>query len=187
VPSDWVPIELVGIGLDSAAVADLQSRLSDAHPRSKPVEAELARMFQEVARAASRNGVLEAYLYSRAVGDRMAVASLTIAAATPEHPREHDDLGLLALRLRSEVDPEQPRPDISVAETLAGEALRSERRRVITTENGDSLESHEVQYFAPIPGDKRVLVLTFTTPNVGAARPFTNLFDAIAEGLQWKT
>jgi hypothetical protein len=184
-PSDWVALDLAQIARSPAAVADLQSRLTHSHPRASPVPAQLTDQFQTLANAARRSGVIEAYLYSRAIGDRMAVASLTIAAALPEHPGEHTDLDLLALRLRTEVDAEQPPTDISIAATLAGETVRIERRRVVDDATGP-LETHEVQYLAPIPAGERLLILTFTTPNVGAARPFTELFDAIAGGLQWR-
>ncbi len=43
-----------------------------------------------------------------------------------------------------------------------------------------------LQYFIPVPGTARLLVLSFSTPNLSLAPAFLELFDAMAESLHWR-
>lgn len=43
-----------------------------------------------------------------------------------------------------------------------------------------------VQYFVPVPGVPSLLVLSFSTPNLPLAEVFVELFDAMAQTLQWR-
>jgi hypothetical protein len=43
-----------------------------------------------------------------------------------------------------------------------------------------------VQYFVPLPGSTDLVLLSFSTPNLGLADAMVELFDAMAESLQWR-
>jgi hypothetical protein len=70
----------------------------------------------------------------------------------------------------------------------AGPAARLRRRLPVGGATGPSglpEEVDTVQYFVPFPDADRLAVLTFSTPNVGLADAFAEVFDAVASTLQW--
>ena len=50
---------------------------------------------------------------------------------------------------------------------------------------GAEIEVETVQWFVLHPTGRWLAVLTFSTPNVGLAEAFGEVFDAIAWSLQW--
>jgi hypothetical protein len=87
----------------------------------------------------------------------------------------------------------QPRGPIAGAATAtkelrAGWSLRARRRTSIEPPGleGHPVEVESVQYFVPLPGSTDLVLLSFSTPNLGLAEPMVELFDAIAESLQWR-
>jgi hypothetical protein len=50
---------------------------------------------------------------------------------------------------------------------------------------GREVPNEVVQYFVPVPGHDKAVVLTFSTPTVQIDVAFPALFAAIAESLHW--
>jgi hypothetical protein len=75
-----------------------------------------------------------------------------------------------------------------IVELPAGPAVRLRRRTdsELAGTTGETAVAAETQYFVPIPATDRMLVLTFATPNVGFHAEFEELFDRMAETLQWQ-
>lgn len=66
----------------------------------------------------------------------------------------------------------------------AGPSVRVQRRQV-SNDAGVRVEVETVQWFVLHPTGERMAVLSFSTPNVGLAEAFGEVFDAIAWSLQW--
>jgi hypothetical protein len=73
-------------------------------------------------------------------------------------------------------------------ELIAGWALRARRRMTVEPPGleGHPVEVESLQYFVPLPGSTDLVLLSFSTPNLGLADPMVELFDAMAESLQWR-
>lgn len=65
----------------------------------------------------------------------------------------------------------------------AGPAARLRRRQSAPTTNGQVVPVESVQYFVPLPVGDRLVLLSFSTPCLGLAEAFVELFDTIAETL----
>ena len=59
------------------------------------------------------------------------------------------------------------------------------RKGVRPTVVGREVDTDVVQYFVPVPGGDRLVVLTFSTPIAALADGFAGLFDAIAGTLRF--
>jgi hypothetical protein len=84
-----------------------------------------------------------------------------------------------------------PAPDrdtTEIVELPAGPAVRLRRRTDsgLAGTGGETAQAAETQYFVPVPATDRMLVLTFATPNLGFRSEFEELFDRMAETLQWQ-
>jgi len=75
-----------------------------------------------------------------------------------------------------------------IVELAAGPAVRLRRGgdSELGGSTGETAQTAETQYFVPIPDTDRMLVLTFATPNVAFSEQFEELFDRIAETLEWQ-
>jgi hypothetical protein len=75
-----------------------------------------------------------------------------------------------------------------IVELPAGPAVRLRRNTDsgLAGSTGETAAAAETQYFVPIPATDRMLVLTFATPNIGFRGEFEELFDRMAETLQWQ-
>jgi hypothetical protein len=73
-------------------------------------------------------------------------------------------------------------------ELRAGWSVRARRRILIEPPGfeGHPVEVENLQYFVPLPGSTDLVLLSFSTPNLGLADPMVELFDAMAESLQWR-
>jgi hypothetical protein len=75
-----------------------------------------------------------------------------------------------------------------VVQLAAGPAVRLRRGgdSELGGSTGETAHTAETQYFVPIPDTDRMLVLTFATPNLPFREQFDELFDRIAETLEWQ-
>lgn len=74
----------------------------------------------------------------------------------------------------------------TVVELSAGPAVRLRRRGSAEGPDARVVEVEMLQYFVVVPGAARLLLLTFSTPNVALADALVELFDAIASTLRWR-
>lgn len=140
-----------------------------------------------------------ASLYSDTVEGKTMSASLVVsvvdAVGDGDGESDGDPAGLTGIRLEIAEDlVAEFRTDGAAAEvrTLeAGPAARVRRRQPVETgpdpSSGRRAEVDTLQYFVPFPDGDRLAVMTFSTPNLGLADAFAELFDAIASTLQWST
>ncbi|HTC80073.1 MAG TPA: hypothetical protein VK848_00900, partial [Acidimicrobiia bacterium] len=64
---------------------------------------------------------------------------------------------------------------------------RVRRRGRVPAENGSGTgpEAEIVTWYVPHESGRRLAVLTFSTPNVGLAEEFGEVFDTVADTLRW--
>jgi hypothetical protein len=182
-PATWRSVD-VGrlVGGDDASLDGAMGAVGLARfPGGQPDD--VHRLTRDTLRAAGSAGALELYVFQQTVDDRSVSSSLLTSVREAISEQDHDDLDLLAMRVRvAAAGQQETMDDLSVtALPHAGDALRIERRRWVPLgEGARSVETHELQYLVPVPGVKAVLVLTFSTPNPTVAPAFRRLWDAVA-------
>ena len=75
--------------------------------------------------------------------------------------------------------------DLARIALRSSSALRLARRDRIEDSDGAMREGLIVQYWLPIPGSKRVVLVSCSTPLLGLDDTMINFFDAIARGARW--
>jgi len=182
-PAAWIDLEL-DPGKRAASIASVVERRAEG-------DRERVRAMLEAAGAdAAGQGAVFASLYSDTVAGKAVSASLVVAVVDAEpddepgpEPSESAALGL-AIAQGLAADFRDGGADGQVRALDAGPAARVRSRQRI----GDGERESPVdvlQYFVPFPQGDRLAVLTFSTPNVGLADAFAEVFDAIAGTLQW--
>jgi len=78
------------------------------------------------------------------------------------------------------------RLDGEVRQLPVGPAVRVRRRRSVAVEDGANPSDVEiVQWYSLHETGRRLATMTFSTPNVGLADEFGEVFDLIAATLRW--
>jgi hypothetical protein len=121
--------------------------------------------------------------------DAVAAQPGRIGAAGPPSangPARPDDSG--AATGTAQPEPDEAIGTTEIVELPAGPAVRLRRHTDsgLAGTSGETAKAAETQYFIPIPATDRMLVLTFATPNLGFRVEFEELFDRMAETLQWQ-
>lgn len=144
----------------------------------------LVEVFQTAREARGRAGVLYAAGLVDAVGGQPVTAGLTVAAvdlqAVGNGQPDSADAEAIAEFFRG--GPEQP-AEVSIGQIAGRDAARVEVIRPTDDDPDNKLYSLSVQYYVPL-SEGRLMALSFTTPMVGFAKPFSALFDAIASTLR---
>lgn len=179
-PATWHRLELSEGGREASIDEILEattkpgSAYDDARSRMR-VELEKA---AEIGRA---SGAALAYVYWGAPDGKIASASLFVAlvdAAPPPKgetsPGQAELAAALAARYRGEV-----------GRLAVGPAARVRRRGRLPGRTPDGSEAEIVTWYVPHESGRRLAVLTFSTPNVGLADEFGEVFDALAGTLRW--
>jgi len=142
------------------------------------------RMTDQLERAvdsAVGQGAVLGYVLLTSGGGKVASASLFVSLVDgvgdpgDQVPEPAAAAGALAARLGGEV---RPLP--------VGPAVRVRRRRSVALEDGGNPSDVEiVQWYALHETGRRLATMTFSTPNVGLADEFGEVFDLIAATLRW--
>jgi hypothetical protein len=139
----------------------------------------MERLERAVETALAEGAVLGYVLLSTA-GGKVATASLFVslidgAGDVGDVPESAAAAGALAARLGGEV-----------RELPVGPAVRVRRRQSVPLDVGAGPSDVEiVQWYALNGSGRRLALLTFSTPNVGLADQFGEVFDLIAATLRW--
>lgn len=198
VPANWYALDLDPRTRTEAIAKVVEQRLGPGTaPEQLQVRRELTGMLRGYARQAASHGAIYAALMDEVLAGTPISASMIVAAG--EAPRDDDGEPILAAEdlaaalAASEQDPgfvsadvgDKPAPE--VFEMLAGMGVRLRRTTEagIVTPDGRELATAESQYFVAVPDTDKVLVLTFSTPNLGVREALEELFDAIARTLDW--
>lgn len=145
---------------------------------------QLADLLEGVAaQAQAKNGVYAAF-YSDILEDKPVSASLivSIVPAAGEPPPPGSDAMSVAKVLQQMLPPDV---DTELRQLGAGPAVRVRRRLEAAIAGVGNLAIEDVQYVVVLPDLMRLALLDFSTPTVGLAEPFVELFDAIAGTLTW--
>jgi hypothetical protein len=159
-------------------------------PDREQIRRELQGWLEQATADARSQGAVFASVLADTVERQPVGACLIASLARDDGPGLGDDrarVEALAGRLARLGGPLAGIP-IGVRELPAGSAVRSRRRATIDSLafDGHPVEVESLQYFVLIPGTTDVLLLSFSTPNLGLADAMVELFDATAESLQWR-
>lgn len=124
------------------------------------------------------------WLFTEQAGPLPLAASLTTFLTAAPHLDAQPTVDDLAAR----IEPGDDRVQVRRVDLPAGAAVRVASTTTGSARDldGEELTSYVVQFYVPVPGAPRVLVLTFATPVVALAEAMGQLFDAIAASLVWE-
>lgn len=186
-PANWFDLDLDPATSEASVERLVEERAGDA-PEQAEVRAQMARLLRRASTDAARQGAVFASLLSDVVEGRPVAASLLVSLKADSADAASGDLKALAERLRRPTGSNQGPAEVGVVELPAASAVRVRRRTATEPEGagGERAEVETVQYFVPVPGVPSLLVLSFSTPNLPLAEVFVELFDAMAQTLQWR-
>lgn len=190
-PASWLPLDL-DPRTREASIARLVAERAEASPETAHLGPELARMLEAATAEAQQRGGVFAAVYSTESEGRPVGASVVVSLVSAERKLEPPPVGdprrVLAEGLRERYA--GPDADTTVVELPCGPATRVRRRLRMEVPVGAGApvagaDVEQVQFFVPLPGATHIALLTFSTPNVGLAEPFGQLFEAMAGTLTW--
>ena len=187
-PGNWFDLDLDPRTRNEsiAAMVDAHIARSAATPENRQV---LVRLLRRTARDAADRGMVFASLMSE-VAEGIPVsasATVTLSGALDSEERSISDPSRIATELRTKDGGAGRRREVSVVDLPAGRAVRLVGTRTGDVEGiAEGIVTHEVQSFVPVPGTRLLAVLTFTTPVLALAEPFTGLFDTMAQNFAFE-
>jgi hypothetical protein len=182
-----LPLAWVELDLNPATRAEAIARILDERGAAGQAlglsRAQLADMLESIAaQAEAKNGVYAAF-YSDILEDKPVSASLIVSMvpATGGPPPPGSDAMSVAKVLQQMFPPEN---DTELRQIATGPALRVRRRLEAPISGVGTVSIEDLQYIVVLPDLTRLAVLDFSTPTIGLADLFVELFDAIAGTLE---
>jgi hypothetical protein len=179
-PATWHRLELSEEGR-AASIDGIVEAKTKPGPDYAGARSRIKRELERAAELGIHSGASLAYVYWAAPAGKVASASLFVAlvdAAAPSEgeipPGPAELASALAARYRGEV-----------GLLSGGPAARVRRRGRLSVSKADVLEAEIVTWYVPHESGRRLAVLTFSTPNVELADEFGEIFDALANTVQW--
>jgi len=184
VPANWLTVDL-DARTSRRSIARLVEERAGSHPETAESRRQLTQMLQTAAEDAIEQGAVYAAILSTVIAERPVSASLICTVTTSPEPVEVDQVAS-ELR-RPHTSPSVPL-EVEVVDLPVGRAVRTRGRRIgeMPAPVLRRVEVESLQYFVPVPGAKRLLLLSFSTPNLPIADALVELFDAIAATLRWE-
>ncbi|MEC4016489.1 hypothetical protein [Streptomyces sp. H27-D2] len=181
VPYGWFQLKLDPDDRDRSivALAEYQFRGLDNAPHLKE---QFMRELQKRAKEAYKVGGMELYLSTLSVGSLPLASSLLVTMPPPDAWPGSATVHELADSLRGSGR------DVRVVELpVAGRAVRERRKEAPSpdTQMGNTLPTTTVTFHVPIPASSAWLMMAFSTPIEPLADRMEELFDTVAETLQW--
>ena len=189
-PANWFDLDL-NPSTSAESIARLVEDRVGGGAEQAENRREVVRMLRKATVDAREQEAIFASVLSDVIEGRPVAASVIVSLAKDGSPAPGDT----ATRVRAlEVRLAEPGGPIAGAATAtkelpgAGWSLRARRRVSIEPPGleGHPVEVDNVQYFVPLPGSTDLVLLSFSTPNLGLADAMAELFDAVAESLQWR-
>ena len=181
-PATWNRLDLAP-ATRLTSIARLVKRTTKAGPEFAEARTTMRAEFERAAEIGAASGASLAFVYWSAPEGKVASASLFVALVDATGRLEgHPAPGPRAL-----ADALAARYGGEVGELEAGPAARVRRRGRVPAENGSGTgpEAEIVTWYVPHESGRRLAVLTFSTPNVGLAEEFGEVFDTVADTLRW--
>lgn len=179
VPDDWVRIRVAEPDERESDVRTVARAVTRGRPDRDTLLPQLSRLLSDAATAYGDDHTVEVYLSLVQEGGLPVVCALAVGVVPPQlapGPAEAVEAAFL--------HGAGPDGRAEVAE-LAGGAVPRVRRRVHTEFGTDQrVESDLSQYCFVVPGGGLV-VLSFSTPQLGLLEPLHALFDAVAGSFRW--
>jgi hypothetical protein len=184
-PTDWFEVD--------PRAPDLMAELLRATaPRATPdlagetLAALLLPVFVEVRRAQQHADVvmLAGFLNSYAGEEPDVPYIATASMSAVLSPPFQGDVRVTESLVRT--GPADKGRNVRVVTLPSGEAVMTQGRTVLKHETwDDAIDAYGKRFYAPVPDDDRLLVLSFVTPNLALQDVFDELFDSIAESLSF--
>lgn len=176
-PDDWWRIRLRDDQARQADIAALATRVTAGRPDARPMARQLTDLLDEITEDSEPHAV-ETWLSLLTEGGWPIACSLTLAIipAPGQAGRSLLHAGLVQLAGGPS--------EVAVIDTLAGPATRV-HRQVVSSLGGKDLPSEVMQYVIAFPDGDGAVLLSFSTPLLGATEAFFALFDSIAASTRW--
>jgi hypothetical protein len=190
-PATWVQLDL-DPATRAASIQRLVKERAEAFPEAARFGPELARSLEATVAAAQEQGGVFAAVFSTVSDGKPVGASVVVSLIPRANPSTETSVGdprrVLAEGFRERYA--GPETDVAVVDLPPGPATRVRRRlraEVPVGSGGPAVgaDVEQVQYFVPLPGVTHLALLSFSTPNLGLAEPFGELFEAMARTLTW--
>jgi hypothetical protein len=184
-PATWFDLDL-DPATRAASIARMVEERTGAGPEEAARRVELRAVLERAAADAATQGAVYAALFSDVIEGRPVSGSLVVSLREGQGGAPPAGMGprVVVEGLRRVLEGQGT---VEVRELPIGPAVRV-RKRVhgqIAPGEGPVAEVESVQWFVPLPGGQHLALLSFSTPTVGLAEPFGELFDAIAGTLSW--
>jgi hypothetical protein len=182
-PVSWAELDL-NPATRTEAISKIVAERGEAGTQLGLSRGQLTDLLESLAvQAQAKNGVYAAF-YSDVMEGAPVSASLVVSVvpasggAPPEGTDPVDVARVLRQMFPAEVDTE-------LRELGAGPAVRVRRRFEAPIGGLEKVGIENLQYVVVLPDLVRLALLDFSTPTIGLADPFVELFDAIAATLTW--
>lgn len=188
-PTNWFNLDLSANAMTSARKL-VESLVAGQPNTDQKLKLQMIGTLQsQVRKARSQGGVLAAF-WSLGLGGHAIGASVIAAVAPlgPDVPLTDDggvDLTVAVAAVSSKQAPGGVLVGTSTVDLPVGPAIRVHKRQVAEA-MGSKHDTEVVQYFLQVPGERRLVVLTFSTPTLELAEALFELFDAMAASLRWR-
>lgn len=182
-PLAWVELDLNG-ETRAQTITDLVAERGGAGQQLGLSPKQLADLLENLAaQAQAQNGVYAAF-YSDVMEGAPVSASLILSVVhgTGGAPPPGTDPMSVA-RVLQQMFPADA--DVQLRELGAGPAVRVRRRLQAPIADAGTVAVENLQYVVVLPDLIRLTMLDFSTPTIGLADAFVELFDAIAGTLAW--
>jgi hypothetical protein len=180
VPGTWAVLDLEPQTRVGSIGRLVEERIAGG-PNLKSAREQMKAGLERAVESAAEQGAVLGYVLLTGDGGKIASASLfvslvdAIGDVSVEGPDPAVAAGGLADRLRGEV-----------RELPIGPAVRVQRRQSVALGDGPrSFDVEIVQWHVLEKTGRRLVTLTFSTPNIGLADQFGGVFDLIAATLRW--
>jgi hypothetical protein len=180
VPATWAVLDL-DPRTRTGSIARLVEERIGGGPDLRSSRRRMMDGLEKAVDTAVTHGAVLGYVLLTSGGGKVAMASLFVSLV--DAVGDVDAAGLepaagaegLAARLGGEM-----------CDLPVGPAVRARRRQAVAVDDGASPSDVEiVQWYALHESGRRLALLTFSTPNVGLAGEFGEVFDLIAATLRW--
>lgn len=183
VPVAWVELDL-NHERRAQRIADIVAERGGAGQQLGLSPGQLADLLENLAvQAQAQNGVYAAF-YSDVMEGAPVSASLILSVvpgSSGAPPPGTDPMSVA--RVLQQMFPADA--DVQLRELGAGPAVRVRRRLEAPITDAGTVTVENLQYVVVLPDLIRLALLDFSTPTIGLADAFVELFDAIAGTLAW--
>lgn len=186
VPPAWFDLDLDPATRRASIDRMLAERAAGA--AEMPFVADLAVLLERQAAEAHERGAVRAAMFSEELGGERVSAALVVVVVEGRGDTcatAGSDAGgrvALAWGLAEVLGGEGTTELCSLG---AGPAVRVRRRATNELPGGGQVPVESVQYFVPFPDGRDLVLLSFSTPSLGLADAFAEVFDAMAGTLSW--